>query len=60
VEEPFEVAIAGGALRGHRRSGEPPALVLHGGPALSDYMGECADLLEGLFGAIRYTQLLAA
>jgi proline iminopeptidase len=56
VEEPFEVAIAGGALRGHRRRGEPPALLFHGGPALSDYMGECADLLAGLFGAVRYTQ----
>jgi proline iminopeptidase len=56
VEEPFELAIAGGVLRGHRRRGEPPALLLHGGPALADYTAGCADLLDGHFGTIRYTQ----
>jgi proline iminopeptidase len=56
VEEPFELAIAGGVLRGHRRRGEPPALLLHGGPALADYTAGCADLLDGLVGTIRYTQ----
>ena len=56
MEEPFELAIAGGVLRGHRRRGEPPALLLHGGPALADYTAGCADLLDGLFGTIRYTQ----
>ncbi|CAN5280864.1 hypothetical protein BH18ACT12_BH18ACT12_06810 [soil metagenome] len=56
MEEPFELPIGAGVLRGHRRSGEPPALLLHGGPALADYTADCADALDGLFGTIRYTQ----
>ena len=32
------------------------ALLLHGGPGLSDYMGPLAEELDGLFETIRYTQ----
>ncbi len=43
-------------LRGHRGGTGAPALLLHGGAAVPDYMGECAVALDGLFATIRYTQ----
>jgi pimeloyl-ACP methyl ester carboxylesterase len=52
----FEVAIDGGVLRGCRGGTGVPALLLHGGAAVPDYMGDCAELLDGLFATIRYTQ----
>lgn len=55
-EEAFELPVAGGALRGHRGGEGRPALLLHGGAAVPDYLGECAALLDGLFETIRYTQ----
>src|SRR3989442_1543115 len=56
-EEPFELEVGDGRLRGHRAVGEaPPALVLHGGAAVSDYTGGLAEELDGLFSTIRYTQ----
>jgi proline iminopeptidase len=56
VDEPFEVQVEGGALRGHRNGTGRPALLLHGGPAAPDYMAECAAALDGWFSTIRYTQ----
>jgi pimeloyl-ACP methyl ester carboxylesterase len=55
-EQQFEVAVDDGALRGHRGGSGAPALLLHGGAAVPDYMGDCASLLDGLFSTIRYTQ----
>jgi proline iminopeptidase len=55
-EQPFELRVDGGVLRGHRGGDGAPALLLHGGPAVPDYMGECARVLDGLFSTIRYTQ----
>jgi len=55
-EEAFEVAIDGGVLRGHRGGTGAPALLLHGGAAVPDYMAACAAALDGLFATIRYTQ----
>jgi len=55
-EEEFEVAIDGGVLRGHVGGTGVPALLLHGGAAVPDYMGACAESLDGLFSTIRYTQ----
>jgi pimeloyl-ACP methyl ester carboxylesterase len=55
-EASFEVAIDGGVLRGHRGGTGAPALLLHGGAAVPDYMAECAVALDGLFATIRYTQ----
>jgi proline iminopeptidase len=52
----FEVAVGDGVLVGHRRDGGPPALLLHGGPAFSDYTSGLADELDGIFSTIRYTQ----
>ena len=55
-EEAFEVPIEGGVLRGHRGGTGAAALLLHGGAAIPDYMGACAESLDGLFSTIRYTQ----
>jgi proline iminopeptidase len=55
-EEPFEVAVDGGAIHGHVGGDGPPALLLHGGAAVTDYMGGCARELEGLVRTIRYQQ----
>lgn len=55
-EEQLEVGIEGGVLRGHRRGSGAPALLLHGGAAVPDYLGECAESLDGLFSTMRYTQ----
>ena len=55
-EERFDVPIEGGVLVGHRRGEGPPALLLHGGAALPDYLGDCAALLDDLVTTYRYTQ----
>jgi proline iminopeptidase len=55
-ERPVRVEISGGALAGHRGGDGPPALLLHGGPAVPDYMDGCARELDGLFHSVHYTQ----
>jgi proline iminopeptidase len=56
-EEPFEVPVEGGALRGHRALADAaPALLLHGGAAVTDYTEGLAKELDGRFATIRYTQ----
>ncbi len=55
-EEPFELRLDGGVLHGHRAGAGAPALLLHGGAAVPDYLGGCAAELDGLFATIRYTQ----
>ncbi len=55
-EAPFEVEIGDGVLVGHRGGTGPPALVLHGGPGLPDYLEGCAAELAPVFSTIRYTQ----
>lgn len=55
-EEPFEVSIAGGSLRGHRGGSGPPALLLHGGAAVPDYLDSLGAELGGLVSTYRYTQ----
>jgi pimeloyl-ACP methyl ester carboxylesterase len=52
----FEVEIPGGALRGDHDGEGPPALLLHGGAAVEDYLGGLATELGGLFSTFRYTQ----
>jgi pimeloyl-ACP methyl ester carboxylesterase len=55
-EEEIRIAVEGGSLVGHRAGDGPSALVLHGGPAVPDYMEGCAELLSDRFDCIRYTQ----
>lgn len=55
-EESFEVTVADGVLRGHRAGDGAPALVLHGGPAITDYMNGCAGELAHLLRTVRYQQ----
>jgi pimeloyl-ACP methyl ester carboxylesterase len=56
-ERPFEFETPDGArIAGHIAGVGAPALVLHGGPGVSDYMGPCAAELVPLFTLIRYTQ----
>jgi proline iminopeptidase len=55
----FRAPTAGGDLVGWRRdgpSGRPPALLLHGGPGLSEYLSSLADELDGLVATARYQQ----
>jgi pimeloyl-ACP methyl ester carboxylesterase len=55
-QRPFQVAVGDGVLDGHIGGVGAPALVLHGGPGLPDYMEGCAVELGRLFTTIRYTQ----
>jgi proline iminopeptidase len=55
-EEEFEVAIGGGVLRGHVGGDGPPALLLHGGAAVPDYLEPLAAELAPLLTTYRYTQ----
>jgi proline iminopeptidase len=55
-EEEIRVPLDGGELVGHRGGDGPSALLLHGGPALPDYLGGLAKLLGDRFDCIRYTQ----
>jgi pimeloyl-ACP methyl ester carboxylesterase len=55
-EQPFAVAVGDGVLAGHRGGAGPPALLLHGGAAWSDYTQGCAAELDGLLQTHRYTQ----
>ncbi len=55
-EEPFAVSLTGGLLQGHHGGEGEPALLLHGGPALPDYLDGLAAELAELFTTIRYTQ----
>jgi hypothetical protein len=55
-ETAFRVPVGDGVLAGHRGGEGPPALALHGGAAVPDYLGPCAAELSDLFTALRYTQ----
>ena len=56
-EREFRADVAGGSIVG-RRSDEsgPPALLLHGGPSLSDYLDSLASELDGVVTTARYQQ----
>ena len=56
MAESFEAAVEGGVLRGERNGAGEPALVLHGGPGLSDYTEPLAAELSEDFATIRYQQ----
>jgi pimeloyl-ACP methyl ester carboxylesterase len=56
AETPFQVRVGDGELQGHFGGRGVPALLLHGGPGLPDYLEGCAAELANLFTTIRYTQ----
>ena len=53
---PFTIETGDGAIGGWRAGSGPAALVLHGGPGLSDYTEGLAGELAPLFETIRYQQ----
>ena len=55
-EEEFAVVVDGGVLRGHVGGEGPPALLLHGGAAVDDYLEPLAAELAPLLTTYRYTQ----
>jgi proline iminopeptidase len=56
TEQPFEVPVGDGVLVGRRGGEGPPALVLHGGPAVPDYTRGLAAEVGGVLSTYRYTQ----
>ena len=52
----FSVPAAGGELAGWRTGSGEPALLLHGGPGVTDDLGALADELAGRFATVRYQQ----
>ena len=56
MAETIEAPVDGGILRGERNGAGEPALVLHGGPGLSDYTEPLATELAEDFTTIRYQQ----
>jgi proline iminopeptidase len=56
-EREFRVEVPGGQIVGWRTDDSgPPALLLHGGPSLSDYLDSLASELAGLLTTARYQQ----
>lgn len=55
-EHEFHAPVAGGEIVGWLRGSGPPALLLHGGPGLSDYLAELAVELSGVMTVARYQQ----
>lgn len=56
MSEGLEIPIDGGVLRGNVGGDGPPALLLHGGAAVPDYLGPLAAELAPLLTTYRYTQ----
>ena len=52
----FTVEVPAGSIAGERAGNGSPALVLHGGPGLSDYTESLARELGDVLETIRYQQ----
>jgi pimeloyl-ACP methyl ester carboxylesterase len=56
AEREIRASVPGGEIVGHLSGSGPPALLLHGGPGLSDYLAGLAAELAPLFTIVRYQQ----
>lgn len=56
AEREVRAPAVGGEIVGHISGNGPPALLLHGGPGLNDYLLELAEELSSLFTVVRYQQ----
>jgi pimeloyl-ACP methyl ester carboxylesterase len=52
----FRAAVSGGEIVGWVQGSGPPALLLHGGPGLSDYLADLAAELDPVLTVARYQQ----
>ena len=55
-DQEFRIETPAGTIAGRREGSGPPALVLHGGPGLSDYTEGLAAELDDRFETFRYQQ----
>jgi pimeloyl-ACP methyl ester carboxylesterase len=55
-EREFRAAASGGEIVGSLQGSGPPALLLHGGPGLSDYLADLAAELSPVLTVARYQQ----
>ena len=56
TEREFRAPVAGGEVVGWVRGSGPPALLLHGGPGLSDYLADLSAELSEVATVARYQQ----
>ena len=56
TEQEFHAPVPGGEIVGWVRGSGPPALLLHGGPGLSDYLADLAAELSEVVTVARYQQ----
>jgi pimeloyl-ACP methyl ester carboxylesterase len=55
-EREFHAPVPGGEIVGWVRGSGPPALLLHGGPGMSDYLADLATELSAVMTVARYQQ----
>lgn len=56
TEHQFHAPVADGEIVGWVRGSGPPAVLLHGGPGMSEYLAELAIELSGVMTVARYQQ----
>src|SRR5438094_3382998 len=56
AEREVSLEVDGGRIVGWMSGVGPPMLLLHGGPGLSDYLGQLAGELSSAFTVFRYQQ----
>ena len=55
-EREFRALVAGGEIVGWMRGSGPPALLLHGGPGMSEYLADLAEEVSPVVTVARYQQ----
>jgi pimeloyl-ACP methyl ester carboxylesterase len=56
TEKEFRARVPGGEIVGSVRGSGPPALLLHGGPGMSDYLDDLTEELSPVLTIARYQQ----